>query len=133
MKRFLALLAAFVLLSVPSSAGVNWPPSPIQIVVLTATNDTTAIIPPSYRITNVTIRNTTANAVTGGIKIGTTSGATDVVLALAVGASAIVTVPDATLLIKAFSASASQTLFIQDVTAWNSASLNITISIEPFS
>ena len=62
---------------------------------------------------------------TGGIKIGTTSGATDVVAAQAVGANALGTIADASILKKVFSRSAAQTLFIQAVTAWNSASVEL--------
>lgn len=93
--------------------------------LLTVTANTTASIPAGYIIQEIVIENTTANAVTGGIKIGTTSGATDVVVAFAVGANALSVVPDATILKRVFSMSSAQTLFIQAVTLFNSASLNI--------
>jgi hypothetical protein len=90
-----------------------------------ATGDTTIVIPANFAIAGIYITNTTANSVTGGIKIGTTSGATDVVVSQAVGANDFVSVSDATLLKRIFSMSSSQTLYIQAVSSWNSASLNI--------
>lgn len=101
-----------------------------SIILSAVTGDTTATIPPGYALRDIAIYNTTANAVTGGIKIGTTSGAVDVVAAQAVGANAYLLVPAADILLRLFSATASQTLFIQDVTAWNSASLNIVITLD---
>lgn len=91
------------------------------------TADTTVIIPAGYAIASCSLINTTANAVTGGVKVGTTSGATDVVTALAVGASALIA---NTVLSKSiFSATVDQTLFIQSVVAWNSAVVNISFLI----
>jgi len=99
-----------------------------EALVLTAvTANTTVTVPIGYGIRDLFIRNTTANAVTGGIKVGTTSGATDVVTALAVGANAFVTIVPT---LRIFSATATQTLFIQAVTAFNSASLDITITMD---
>lgn len=90
-------------------------------------SNTTEVIPAGYAIRDIFIRNTTANAITGGIKIGTTDGAIDVVIALAVGANAFtLSVP----LIRQFSATVDQTLFIQTVTAWNSASINYVITLD---
>jgi hypothetical protein len=87
----------------------------------------TVSIPAGYAIDGrVFVRNTTANAVTGGIKIGTTDGGTEVLGATAVGASAFITAAP-TLFI--FSATAATTLFVQAVTAWNSASIDLTIPL----
>ena|SRR5882672_6641549 len=86
--------------------------------------NTTVVIPAGYAIISLTIQNTNANPVTGGVKIGTTSGATDVAVAIAVAGNAIIGVPDATVLKKLFSMSADQTLFIQTVTLWNAAVVN---------
>jgi hypothetical protein len=84
-------------------------------------------LPPRAYLIGIVIENTTANAVTGGIKIGTTAGGVDVAAAIAVGANALVTVSDAAILKRAFSASAAQQIFIDAVTLFNSASLNVTI------
>lgn len=89
--------------------------------------NTTALIPAGWMIDSISIFNTTANAVTGGIKIGTTDGGVDVVLAVAVAGNALFTIPNATLLKQIFSTSANQTLYIQTVTLWNSANLTIKI------
>lgn len=91
----------------------------------TANNaNTTISIPAGFSIVQLVVENTTANAVTGGVKIGTTSGAIDVIVALATGASSLQLVSSATLLKNVFSTSADQTLFIQTVTSWNSAVVN---------
>jgi hypothetical protein len=106
--------------------------SDLNSVRLTAvTNDTTFVVPAGYMIEAIAIRNTTANAVTGGIKIGTTSGGTDVVAAQAVGANALVVITDASILLRYFSATLNTTLYLQDVTAWNSASLEVWVSLRP--
>jgi hypothetical protein len=94
------------------------------------TANTTATVSKNGVIKSITIVNTTANAVTGGIKIGTTNGGTEVVAAQAVGANEILTISDASILKRIFSTSADTTLYIQAVTAWNSASLNIYFTYE---
>lgn len=94
------------------------------------TSNATATVPAGHAIRSIYIRNSTANAVTGGIIIGTTDGGSDVMAALAVGANAIPLVTDALTLKRYFSASATQTLFIQAVVSWNSSSLDILIQTE---
>lgn len=84
----------------------------------------TIVVPANHMLVGMVVFNSTANAVTGGVKIGTTSGATDVMVALAVGANALVVGAP---LKQIFSQSVDQTLFIQAVVSWNSA--NITVSL----
>lgn len=107
--------------NLPMNATVNLPYSAI-------TGNSTVIVPAGYSIDRIYIKNTTANAVTGGIKIGTTSGGTDVVNALAIGANYNNIVEDSSIVAKQFfSDTANTTLYLQAVTSWNSASLNITL------
>ena len=108
-------------------SGTTGPSSfPTKVLKLTGvTGNTTAEIPAGNALLAVLVENTTANAVTGGVKIGTTAGGTDVVVALTVGASALTFVADAAVLKRLFSMSSAQTLHIQAVIAWNSANLNI--------
>lgn len=87
-------------------------------------------LPANHVIDSIYVKNNTANAVTGGIKFGSTSGATDVVVALTVGASALVQVFDAALLLKFFSTSAPQTIFYDAVVAWNNANVDISVLID---
>lgn len=101
------------------SAGMG---SSIQTAVVAANSATT--IPAGCAIQDIFITNTTANAITGGLKFGTTAGATDIVVALAVGASVLTFVTDATLLKRTFAG--AQTVFIDAVVSWNSASVNVT-------
>jgi hypothetical protein len=74
------------------------------------------------------VQNTTANAVTGGIDIGTTSGGTDVASAVAVAGNALVVIAPSN---GYFSATANQLLYITAHTAWNSAVLNIRFIYDP--
>jgi len=87
-------------------------------------------VPANMAIDSITIDNTTANAVTGGIKIGTTNGGTEVIVAQAVAGNDLLVVKDAVILKNIFSKSVATTLYIQAVTAWNSANLNIYIKLK---
>ncbi len=90
--------------------------------------NTTIVIPGGWSIDSIHVENTTGNAVTGGVKIGTAAGGVDVVAALAVGANALTFVLDAALL-KRFFGAADQTLHVQAVIAWNSAVINMRVPI----
>ena len=83
-------------MSVSSPSGVSFgSASQVLTEYMQALNQTTAgslTLPARARIIDVIVKNNTANAVTGGIKFGTTNGGADVILALAVGNSAL-TVP----------------------------------------
>jgi len=89
------------------------------------TSNVTFVVPAGYSINQLIIESTNENAVTGGLRLGTTDGGTDVVLSLSVAGNSLQIVSDATLLKRVFSFSSDQTLYIQAVTLWNSASLNI--------
>lgn len=88
--------------------------------------NTTTSVPAGWAIDNIFFANTTANAVS--VKIGTTSGASDVMV-IDVGANALADSfqsLDWILKKRLFSVSADQTLYVQSA-AWNSASLNIRV------
>lgn len=103
-------------LSNPSSVGQ-------AVRVFSQTAAGTISIPPNAALVAVYARNNTANAVTGGIKFGTTLGGTDIIAALAVGANALVA---GTPLISDLSATAG-TIYFDAVAAWNSASVDICV------
>lgn len=84
-------------------------------------------LPPSAYIREIIVQNTTANAVTGGVDIGTTSGGADVVSALTCAATCLTFVADSALLKRVFSLTAQQALFVLGHTAGNSANLTITV------
>lgn len=84
----------------------------------------TVSVPKNAIVDKIYIRNNTANAVTGGVKVGTTDGGTDVVTAAAVAASAIV---QALPTVGAINTAAARTLYIQAVTAWNSANVDVRV------
>lgn len=108
---------------------VSYPPISAVTTLKAVVANTSFVVPAGYAIDMICLVNTTANAVTGGVKLGTTSGATDVIIALAVGANAVLAVLDATILKRLFSQTVDQTLFLQTVTLWNSASVDFSISM----
>ena len=108
-----------------TSDGTDWlSPGVKRLRTVTAANSAFTL-PKGWMIEQIIYRNTTANAVTGGIKIGTTAGAADIVAAQAIGANAVGHVTAANILLRFFSATASQQIFIDAVTAWNAASLEL--------
>jgi hypothetical protein len=87
--------------------------------------NTSLVIPAGYMIFGCSMVESNTHAVTGGVKVGTTAGAADVIAAQVVGALAAVGVADSAILKKMFSATADQTLFIQPVTSWNLAVVDV--------
>lgn len=108
---------------------INLPPDfSCNIPYTGITGNSSFVIPAGYSINRIYIKNTTANAVTGGIKIGTTAGGTDVVNNLAITANYNNIIEDTSVVLKQFfSDTANTTLYIQAISAWNSASLNIVV------
>lgn len=93
--------------------------------ILNITANTTTVIPAGYSILQIVVENTTGNAITGGIRIGTTNGGVDVAIAVAVSANSLFVIPDSTLLKLIFSLSSNTTLYVQAVTLWNSSNINL--------
>jgi hypothetical protein len=84
-------------------------------------------MPAGFRLTAVYVKNNTANAVTGGIRIGSAAAGTQHVTALPVGASAVAfAVPN----VLAAIVTTPGDLFIEAVTAFNSANLDFRIEYE---
>jgi hypothetical protein len=96
----------------------------------TLTANTTISIPYSWGIDSITFRNTTANVVTGGIRIGTTNGGNEVVTAQAVGANELIQVLPQDIKIYFFAHNATTTLHIQAVTSWNSANVIMQVKLK---
>lgn len=94
---------------------------------ITAQDFTSLVVPAQAYVHQIVVRNTTANAVTGGVKVGTTAGGVDVVAALTCGANCFTFVADAALLKRVFSVTAPTPLSIDAVTSFNSASLDVTV------
>jgi hypothetical protein len=91
----------------------------------------TFTVPAGMTIESIVYENTTANAVTGGVRFGTTNGGAEVVTSQAIGANAVGQITDANILLRFFSSTAQQILYIQAVTAWNSASVKFYIKLKP--
>jgi hypothetical protein len=96
----------------------------VNMVLQNLTSNGTLTVPANYYLIDIVMENTTANSITGGLKVGTTSGGSDVVLGQAVGASSYLNV-GSSISKKIFSSSSTTTLYIQAVTSWNSANVNI--------
>ena len=86
----------------------------------------TLVLPAGVMLRRIYFRNRTANAVTGGIRIGTSAAGTQVVTAQAIAANAIVSVLPT---IENYQA-AAQTLHIEAVTNWNNADVDVLVTYE---
>lgn len=107
-----------------SSLGVVGSTVGLRTLTLSGVTSATSVgLPSNSFISQIYVKANNVNAVTGGLKFGSTSGAVDIVAALVVAASVIS--PPATLLLTKFAA--AQTVFIDAVAAWNSANVDITI------
>lgn len=130
MGRILALL--LVLLITPVGAQQITGPvslvSSLKATSVTAANSTMVLPGRSY-IMAIAVVNNTGNAITGGLKFGTTSGATDIVVALTVGANATTFIADAAILKRTFLS--SQQLFFDAVASFNSANVDVTVYYAP--
>jgi hypothetical protein len=82
------------------------------------------------QIISIQIHETAGNAVTGGLRIGTSAGATDVVVAQAVGANALFVLTDVAVVKKTFPFVPFD-LYVEAVTDWNGAVINCTLTIGP--
>lgn len=95
-------------------------------------NGPLGVVPANAVIRAIYVKNNTANAVTGGINIGTAAGGAQVASAIAVGANALVVIDGASLVStgKYLSGSVNTVIYIAAVTAWNSASLDIRVQMD---
>ncbi len=106
--------------------GVNW----IQLVSPGLTAAYSQIyLPVNTFINAVLIQETAGNAVTGGLKFGTTLAASDIANAVTVAANANVAITDAKLSKRFFPNFAPQQVFVDAVTGWNNANVNLTFII----
>ena len=111
------------------SAGPPFGPNILYTTgVLTGTTSVQiGVLPPGSYIQHIIVQNLTANAVTGGIAIGSASGGAQITAALACPANCLVYQTDALILARIFSTTAQQPIFATAVTAWNSANVTITV------
>jgi len=96
---------------------------------ITLTANGNVNIPAGYLIGDITFNNTTANAVTGGIKLGTTNGGAEVATSVVVGASAKVIARASSFLTVPYSPTAVTILYIGAVSSWNSASVIVSVQV----
>jgi len=90
-------------------------------------NDKTAnftmALPADHEIKRIFIKNRTVNAITGGLRVGTSAAGTQIVTAQAVAASLQYSVAPTIPGILA----TDQILYIETVTAWNSAKVDVVV------
>lgn len=98
-----------------------------QVFKTISANDT-YIIPPNCAIAAICVKNNTANAVTGGIKIGTTNGGSEVLSACAISGN-FMDVIEPQLGKRWFSTTDETMLYVQAVTGWNGAQLELTVCL----
>lgn len=96
-----------------------------QVNKLGISGNDSFILPQGAHILAISISETAGNAITGGLDIGTTAAAADVVSAVAVAGSASFAVANAAILKNIFPT--AQTLFFTAHTGWNSAVINLNI------
>jgi len=101
-------------------------------VIASSTSSVGLGLPASMYIEGLIFQNLNANAITGGVNVGSSVGAADIVSALAVAGNALIVVADALILRRAFSAVAPTSLFVSAGGSWNGASLNIKTVLRPF-
>lgn len=114
---------------VDGAAALTKIPNPL-VLKKSISGDTvlTNAVPAGYKIDMILVDETAGNAVSGGLNIGTGAGGSQVVSAAAVAANAQNV--DCTLAKRYFSDSASQSLYLNAATAWNSASIDIKILLK---
>jgi hypothetical protein len=84
------------------------------------------VLPAGVMLRRIYFRNRSGPAVTGGIRIGTTAGGTQIVTAQAIAANAIVS---ALPTIENYQV-AAQTLFVEAVTSWAGAQVDVVVQYE---
>lgn len=89
---------------------------------------TSIVIPAGTYIDRVIVQETSGGAITGGLKVGTTSGGTDVLAAVTCAASCLTWVPDVSFGTRIFASTAPTTLFMAAVTNFNSGP-QITVTV----
>lgn len=103
----------------------------IQQTMLANTTATTSTItlPANAFIVGIILQETAGNAVTGGVNIGNATSATAYASAVTLGANALVSVADSALtrVYPATTPTSAQKILVAAQSAWNSASVNITI------
>jgi len=85
----------------------------------------TLVIPKGHAIENIFYNEYLNAAITGGLRIGTAAAGTQVVTAQAVSALGIGRVAQASITLSFFSLTVDQTLYVEAVTAWNSAGVHM--------
>lgn len=99
-----------------------------RVPIATISGAVSFVLPAGAFLTGILLGNQTANAITGGLKLGTTLGGNDVCTAIPVAANAFGHVPEALILKRIFSLITPQTIFVDAVTSWNGASLLATVT-----
>jgi|ERR1700722_2423579 len=117
----------------PSLSCLGGGPNSGSATVTGVTANSTAVLPlftlpVGAKVRAIYVQNTTANAVTGGVNIGTAVAGAQVASATAIGANAFVVISGSTLLNSTWaSTTVPQSLYLTAAIAFNAASLNVEI------
>lgn len=84
-------------------------------------------LPASAVIRHIIAQETSGHAVTGGLKWGSTAGGTDIVSGMNVASSGYTVATDASIAKRIFGSSTAAALWVDAVTAWNSANVTVTV------
>lgn len=110
---------------------IVWAPyqSVVRTGVTSSASNNSVVIPAGAFIQDIIVQETSGSAVTGGVKIGSTNGGTDVVSVLQMPASTVTMTSGTTLLKKVFSSTAPTTLYVDAVGNYNliNSSINFTV------
>ena len=113
-------------IEVTGRGGNQKPMRPLKLLK-TITIDDQITIPSGYALDSIYAINTTANAITGGLDIGTNYGS-DIASAITVAGNAEIFVDAASMSTRFFSSTLAQTITFHAHTSWNSASLNVVLT-----
>jgi hypothetical protein len=91
------------------------------------TGATTLVVPANMYILGIVVESINSNPIIGGIKIGTTIGGNDVVNGFPILGSTLTHVTDSSISKKIFSKTLETTLYIDAVTLFNNASVNVSL------
>jgi hypothetical protein len=101
----------------------------LPVATLTSNGELGGSLPAGAIIVGIQLHNTTANAVTGGVQLGTSAGLSNILSPTVVGANAnIILYPSANASITAPTTTAAENVYLSAVSAFNSASINATIT-----
>lgn len=102
---------------------------PLRAIVITGATAQIQVgnLPPSAYIQAVIAQETSGRTMSFGVKLGTTAGGTDIISGMNVTSFSLTNAADVSFAKRVFSQTQAQAVFLDAVTAWNGASVVLTI------